>query len=301
MSTNNNSFEALFAQYLAETQNPPAQPPAAPQNLTLDINGRPFVFSSETDASRVVGATIQEYEAKLAAAAQREQELMQAAAAAAAPAPLAAPTGQPKPRIDPEEWARMAVEDPAKATEAAFLKSEVYEKMQQQMAALQGQTVEQQFWAKHPVYQNKEAIQAIEGVRRQMGLGFNPAHLEVALSHAQMNGLIPPERDLIARQQAAQQAAWMAQYQAAQGGDPNLPPPMAAGNFQAPPPQPPPYGGGWPQQAQPPFYQPPPSPRGGSSGQGISTAQMYDSFEKMPLEEAKKFLNSIPQNQGGYR
>lgn len=298
MSTNNDPMAALFAEYLAQ-QNPTGAPPPPPQNLTLDINGRPFQFASQEDASRVVGATIQEYENKLAAAAQREQELMQMQAAMAAPAPLAAPQGQPKPRIDPEEWARMAVEDPAKATQEAFKKSELYEQLQQQMNALQGQTVEQQFWAKHPVYQNPQAAQAIEGVRKQLGLGFNPAHLEAALSHAQMNGLVPPERELIARQQAAQQAAWMAQYQAAQGGDPNLAGPAVPQQWQPSfaPPQPPqnfqpPPGGGW--------NAPPPSPRGGGPTQGVSTAAMYESFEKMPLEEAKKFLNSIPQGRGGY-
>jgi len=299
MSTNNDPMAQLFAEYLAQNNSAAQAPPPPPQNLTLDINGRPFQFASQEDASRVVGATIQEYEAKLAAAAQREQELMQAAAAAAAPAPLAVASATPKPRIDPEEWARMAVEDPAKATQEAFKKSELYEQLQQQMSALQGQTVEQQFWAKHPVYQNPQAIQAIEGVRKQMGLGFNPAHLEVALSHAQMNGLIPPERDLIARQQAAQQAAWMAQYQAAQGGDPNFAGPVVPQQWQPnfAPPQPPqnfqpPQGGGW--------NAPPPSPRGGGPTQGVSTAAMYDSFEKMPLEDAKKFLNSIPQGRGGY-
>lgn len=260
-------LDQMLEQYV-QSQTGNAPPP--PQNIVLDIAGKPYQFSSPEDASKVVTETVTNYEQQLAAAKARLAELEQIQMSRSVQP--AAQAGQEKPKMDPEEWARMAITDPTKATEEAFKKTELYQQMMQQLQASQVNQVAQQFFQQHPAYRNPELAQKLEGVRQQLGLGMSPQHLEAVLSYAQMNGVVPHEKDLMERLRQPIQPQMQQQ---------NLPFP----EFQQPQ-----------MNYPPPISAPPPQIRQNAAQ---PTSMDTSKFEAMNLEQQKQFLEMMYQKTGG--
>ncbi len=268
-------LEEMIAQFMEQQNNTNAAP--APQNVTLKIKDQTYQFASPEDASNVVNETVTQYETQLAAARQRLAELEQIQATRSAQ-PQSQP-GADKPRMDPEEWARMAINDPTKATEEAFKKTELYQQMMQQLQASQVNQIAQDFFTRHPAYRNPQFAEKLEGVRRELGLGMSPQHLEAVLSHAQLNGVVPMEKELMQQRQQApipqmqQQHLPFAEFQNQQ---PNYPPPT-------------------PQNYPPPVGAPPQIRPGGGTAPGVNLSQL----ETMPLDKLKEFLEMTYAKTGG--
>lgn len=297
----NDPLAAILAEYAASQQKggDPANVGApAPTNITLDINGNPISFSDAAHASKVVTETLTTYEKQLQQIKAENDALLSKMNEFLQQPNFGAPQSvQPenKPSIDPEEYAKLLLTDPAKADALAAEHNPVIKELKAELTKARQTQVEQQFVQRHPFYANPQAAKVIGGIMQQANLPFTSENLELAVGFAQNQGLLPNER-MLAQQAQAAQTARLAQmmYSPASpqvGGYENM------GQEQSPPFTPP--GGFQPspmmQYAQgmntPP---PPPSPgRAGFGGAPSSYDQLVQVADKMSADDLKKAIESL--------
>lgn len=321
---NSNELDRVMAEYLAAQQQKggdPATNGAPPAPFTLNVNGRPMQFAGPEDASAVVTATVSAYEQKLAeqhAAAQAEQarlleQLNQMTAQRDQPQ-----TGAPQPAIDPEVFARSILTNPVEAITMANQHDPTIKELRAELDRTKRASVEAQFVQRHPHYANPQAAKVIGGILQQGNLQFTPEHLELAVSYAQQNGMLPNEAVLAQQAQAAQMQRMAQMFQ--QPGAPqvggyenfNTPPPFGPPQNQ-PPAWPPPVGyptapqGGFAptpmmQYAQQNFNAPPPSPgRTGYSGGPTSFDAVNSVAHTANIDDLKGMIEQLQMAQNGGR
>lgn len=304
----NDPLAQIMAEYATSQQKggDPASNGATPASspIVLNIEGKgPMQFAGADDASKVVSATISNYEQQLAAARSEQEQLLAKLNELTQSQQFQQPTnsGAPRPAIDPEDFARGILTDPASALAEANKKDPTIKELREELANAKRASVEQQFVQRHPFYANKQAAGVIGGILQQAKLDFTPEHLEIAVGFAQAQGLLPNEQVLAQQARAAQMQQMAQMFQ-----QPTMPTVGGYENMGAP--QYPNFG---PPQGQPPFapqggmnpspmmnyaqsLAPPPSPgRSGYGGGPTSFDAVNSMANDVPIGDLKSMIERL--------